>query len=59
MSLAFACFTSFYGMLFSGLLIILVMMPISFGLFQAGVWLDFAIPLLAVQLHRMAAVLHQ
>ncbi len=59
MSLAFACFTSFYGLLFSGLLIILVMMPISFGLFQAGVWLDFAIPLLAVQLHRMAAVLHQ
>jgi CHASE2 domain-containing sensor protein len=59
MSLAFACFTSFYGMLFSGLLIILVMMPISFWLFQAGIWLDFAIPLLAVQLHRMAAVLHQ
>jgi CHASE2 domain-containing sensor protein len=59
MSWAFACFTpSFYGMLVSGLVIILVMMPVSFVVFKYGVWLDFAIPLIAVQLHRMAAVLH-
>jgi len=58
MSLAFTRFNSFYGMLVSGVFVIVVMIPLSFWLFQYGWWLDFAIPLLAVQLHRMAAVFH-
>jgi CHASE2 domain-containing sensor protein len=55
MSLAFARFHSFWGMLVSGTIIILVLLPASFMLFKYGVWLDFAIPLIAVQLHQMAA----
>ena len=55
MSLAFAWFTSFWGMLVSGLVIITVLLPVSFFAFKYGVWLDFAVPLIAVQLHQMAA----
>ncbi len=55
MSLAFVYFKSFYGMLVSGMVIIVGMIPITFGLFKYGVWLDFAIPLMAVQIHYMHA----
>lgn len=55
MSLAFARFSSFWGMMASGLFIIAALLPISFFLFRYGVWLDFAIPLLGVQLHKIAA----
>jgi CHASE2 domain-containing sensor protein len=55
MSLAFAWFNSFWGMLVSGAIIIIILLPASFMLFKYGVWLDFAIPLIAVQLHQMAA----
>jgi len=54
MSLAFACFDSFWGMVVSGIFIILWLLPLSFAVFRYGVWLDFAIPLLAVQLHQLA-----
>ncbi|MGR9088472.1 MAG: CHASE2 domain-containing protein [Gammaproteobacteria bacterium] len=54
MSLAFAGFDSFLGMLVSGATIILALLPVSFVVFRYGVWLDFAIPLVAVQLHQMA-----
>jgi len=52
MSLAFAWFDSFWGMVVSGTLIILALLPLSFVAFRYGVWLDFAIPLAAVQLHQ-------
>lgn len=55
MSLAFAGFNSFLGMVASGAFIILALLPLSFVVFRYGVWLDFAIPLLAVQLHQMVA----
>ena len=56
MSIAFASFDySFLGMLVSSTIIIVIMLPLSFYLFKYGVWLDFAIPLIAVQLHRMHA----
>lgn len=54
LSLAFAWFRSFYGMLFSGVLVIAVLLPLSFRLFEYGIWLDSAIPLIVIQLHRMA-----
>jgi CHASE2 domain-containing sensor protein len=54
MSLAFALFSSFFGMLISGVVIIIVMVPFSFWLFEYGVWLDFAIALVIVQLNEMA-----
>lgn len=53
MSLAFARFSSFWGLLLSGGFIVLLLLPASFVLFRYGVWLDFAIPLLAVQLYQM------
>jgi CHASE2 domain-containing sensor protein len=55
MSLMFAWLSSFWGMLVSGVLIIFLLLPLSFWFFKQGVWLDFAIPLIAVQLHQMAA----
>lgn len=55
MSVAFARFDSFWGMWTSGVIVMVALLPISFFLLGRGVWLDFAIPLLAVQLHEMAA----
>jgi len=56
MSIAFALFdASFLGMLVSSSIIIAIMLPLSFYLFKYGIWLDFAIPLIGVQLHRMHA----
>lgn len=59
MSLAFACFESFWGMVISGAVIILWLLPLSFVVFRFGVWLDFAIPLIAVQLHQLAEQFHE
>lgn len=53
MSLAFAVWHSFGGMLVSSLVIIVLLVPASFWFFKQAVWLDFALPLLAVQLHQM------
>ncbi|PLY07106.1 MAG: hypothetical protein C0622_00245 [Desulfuromonas sp.] len=55
MSLAFAWLDSFWGMLLSGACVVVILLPISFLLFKHGVWLDFVIPLVGVQLHEMAA----
>ena len=55
MSFAVATFRSFFGMLVSGAVIIIVMIPFSFWLFEYGVWLNFAIALVIIQLHQMAA----
>lgn len=51
MSMAFALMSSFKAQLLSSVLIILVLLPLSFWLFRSGVWLDFALPLLGVQIH--------
>lgn len=59
MSLLFAWFSSFTGMLLSGLAVILLLVPASFLAFRSGVWVDFALPLLAVQLHQMARELEE
>lgn len=55
MSLAFAMFNSFWGHAVSGTFIIMALLPFSFFVFRYGVWLDFGIPLLAVQLHKMVS----
>jgi CHASE2 domain-containing sensor protein len=55
MSLLLTHFDSFWGMTFSGLGIILIILPISFLFFEYGVWLNFAIPLLIIQWRQMAA----
>ena len=53
MSLAFASFHSMLAALIIGALTILVLIPISYALFEYGVWVDFAIPLFGIQIHRM------
>lgn len=54
MSISFMVFRSFWGMVISGACILFVLVPISLAVFCHGVWLDFALPLVAVQLHQMA-----
>jgi len=53
-SAIFSRFDSFWGMLASGGLVILLLLPVSFWIFRYGIWVDFALPLLAVQFHHMA-----
>ncbi|MEE9355653.1 MAG: CHASE2 domain-containing protein [Methylococcaceae bacterium] len=55
MSYLFARFNSFWGMFISGLTIVVALIPLSVWMFGQGLWIDFAIPLLAVELHEMAA----
>jgi len=43
-----ALFHSFWALLFSSLALIAVLLPLSFYLFNQGIWLDFALPLVAV-----------
>jgi CHASE2 domain-containing sensor protein len=50
----FSYFHQFWAMLVSGAGIILILLPISYFYLRHGRWLDFAIPLIAVQLHNMA-----
>lgn len=46
---------SFSAYLVASALILVLLMPLSFWWFRSGVWLDFAVPLLAVQLHEFVA----
>ncbi len=55
MSVIFSLMSSFWGMAISSAVVILLLLPLSFIYFRTGVWLDFAIPLMAVQLHQIAA----
>jgi CHASE2 domain-containing sensor protein len=49
-SVVFAPLSFYWAMALAAPLAIAVMLPISFWLFRSGVWLDFAIPLGAVQI---------
>ena len=55
MSLVFARFSSVLGLLVSGAAVLVLLIPFSFYFFQWGVWVDFSLPLLAVQLHEVVA----
>jgi CHASE2 domain-containing sensor protein len=55
MAWAFARFNSMLGALISGIIIVLVLVPISFYFFKFGVWVDFALPIVGMQLHQMVA----
>jgi CHASE2 domain-containing sensor protein len=55
MSLLFAGSHHFWAMLVSGALVIFLLVPLSVWFFQHGRWLDYAIPLVVVQLHNMTA----
>jgi len=53
-SLLLMCFTSFWSMVLLGVLVIFVVLPLSIFLFRYGIWLDFALPLLVIQIHQMS-----
>lgn len=52
MAVAFTAFSSFWASVVCGSAIIVVVVPASLLLFRSGIWLDFAVPLLAVELHQ-------
>ncbi len=48
-------YSSFAGLLITGTAIISVLLPFSFYFFKLGVWIDFAGPLIGMQLHQFIA----
>ena len=53
MSIIFAYFSSLWGVVFSGIFIIFALLPLSMILFSYGIWLDFALPLIIVQIYHI------
>ena len=54
MSVIFAKFCSFWGMIVAGICVIITAIPLIFWLFKYGIWLEFALPLIIMQLYRMS-----
>jgi len=54
-SVLFAMLGSYAAKVVSGLIVLVLLLPATFTLFKYGVWLDFALPLIGVQLHEMVA----
>jgi hypothetical protein len=53
--LMFSFFSSSWAAFLAGGAVIIALLPMSFWLFKYGVWLDFALPLLAVQIRELIA----
>jgi hypothetical protein len=51
----FSRFDSLIAVTLSGAILIIALVPISFHLFKYGMWVDFAIPLFAMLIHRGVA----
>jgi len=50
-SVIFALTETFTAKLISGLVTLVLLLPLTFSFFKFGLWLDFALPLLGVQIH--------
>ncbi|SVD86106.1 uncharacterized protein METZ01_LOCUS438960, partial [marine metagenome] len=50
-SVIFALTETFAAKLISGLVTLILLLPLTFSFFKYGLWLDFALPLLGVQIH--------
>ena len=59
MSLLFARFTSFWGMVFSGAIVIVALVPLTFYGYNHGVWVNFTLPLTAVWWQRIIRGLYE
>jgi hypothetical protein len=59
MSVLFAALDSVLAFVVSSAGILLVLLPISFLAFRSGVWVTFALPLLAVQLHQVYRLIEE
>jgi len=55
MAWAFARFNPSLGALISGVVMVLVLLPLSFYFFKFGVWVDFSVPIIGMQLHQWVA----
>ena len=59
MSAAFALYDSVLAFVVSSAGVLLVLLPISYFRFRSGVWVTFALPLLAVQLHQVYRLIEE
>jgi len=53
MTILLAYFRSVWGILFAGIFIILILLPVSIVLFKYGIWLDFSIPLTVILIYHL------
>jgi CHASE2 domain-containing sensor protein len=53
MSILFARFNSFWGMVFSGAIVIIAVLPLTFYGYNHGIWVNFTLPLTAVWWQRI------
>lgn len=51
----FSRFTSTVATFIVGIFIVIILIPISFYFFKFGIWIDFALPILAMQFYQMIA----
>lgn len=54
-SVAFAILTPSAAFFLSTSFIIFILLPITYWVFRDGIWLDFALPLFAVQMHQLVS----
>lgn len=59
MSLCFLLLPSLLGMVISSAAIVCILVPVCIILLSRGLWIDFALPLVAVQLHELVARLEE
>ncbi len=59
MSMLFARFTSFWGMVLSGAVVIVALVPLTFYGYNHGVWVNFTLPLTAVWWQRIIRGLYE
>jgi len=57
MACIFSWLESLLAEVLTGLIIVIVLLPLSFYFFKYGIWIDFAIPLLGMQLHHVVVEL--
>jgi CHASE2 domain-containing sensor protein len=55
LSIAFSIWGSFWGKISAGFFVIILLVPLSVAMFGFGFWLDFALPLLTVQIYQIVA----
>jgi CHASE2 domain-containing sensor protein len=55
LSIAFSIWDCFWGQIVAGFLVIIMLVPLSVVMFGFGFWLDFALPLLTVQIFQTVA----
>ncbi len=54
-SILFSIMGTYLAKIVSGVVVLVVLLPLTFSMFKYGLWLDFALPLLGVQLHELVA----